>query len=95
MESVWRLSGGCLEDVLEVSDCSVSDPGYYQGCKNVNICEKVPFLSCYKTIVFFPVPSTLPKVFNSRVSARCLEGVWVTLDNVWEVLMPNQLIKFQ
>ena len=33
MESVWKLSGGCLEDVLEVSDYSVSDPGYYQGCK--------------------------------------------------------------
>ena len=56
---------------------------------------KVQFLSCYKTTVFLLVPSTLPKIFNSGVSGRCLEGVWVTLDTVWEVLMPNQLIKFQ
>ena len=32
------------------------------------------------------------KIFNPRVSGRCLEGVCVTLGTVWEVLMPNQLM---
>ena len=27
------------------------------------------------------------------VSGRCLEGLWVTLASVWEVIMTNQLIK--
>ena len=53
---------------------------------------KVQFLSFYATTVFSPVPSTMPKIFNPRVSGRCLEGVCVTLGTVWEVLMPNQLM---
>ena len=56
---------------------------------------KVLFLSCYETTVFLPEPSIMPKIFNSGVSERCLEGVWVTLGTVWKVLMPNQLIKVQ
>ena len=55
---------------------------------------KVPFLSCYETTVFLPVASIVPKIINPGVSGRCLEGVWVTLGTVWEVLVPNQLIKF-
>ena len=30
-----------------------------------------------------------------RVSKRCLEGVWMTLDTAWMVIMPNQLLKLQ
>ena len=54
---------------------------------------KVPFLSCYETTVFLPVPSTIPKIIIPGVSERCLEGVWVTLGTIWKVPMTNQLIK--
>ena len=30
-----------------------------------------------------------------RVSKRCPEGVWMTLDTAWMVIMPNQLLKLQ
>ena len=30
-----------------------------------------------------------------RVSERCLEDVWITLDTAWMVIMPNQLLKLQ
>ena len=29
------------------------------------------------------------------VSKRCLEGVWMTLDTAWILIMPNQLLKLQ
>ena len=55
-----------------------------------------------KLLPFLPVTSHGQKVLNFgvsmgvwRVSGRCLEGVWVTLDTVWRVIMPNQLTKVQ
>ena len=42
------------------------------------------------------------KVLDFGVSVGCLDGVWkvswgvwVTLDTVWRMIVPNQLIKFQ
>ena len=93
------MSGSCLEGVWRMSSRRLIALGVIlnitKGVKMSTDVTQVQFLSCYETTVFFPVPSTLPKIFNSGVSGRCLEGVWVTLDTVWEVLMPNQLIRFQ
>ena len=30
-----------------------------------------------------------------RVSKRCPDGVWMTLDTAWMIIMPNQLLKLQ
>ena len=53
-----------------------------------------------KLLPFLPMTSHGQKVLNFGVSVGCLEGVWkvsgrfrVTLDTVWGVIMPNQLIK--
>ena len=42
------------------------------------------------------------QVLDFGVSVGCLDGVWkvswgvwVTLDTVWRMIVPNQLIKFQ
>ena len=74
------MSGSCLEGVWRMSSRRLIALGVIlnitKGVKMSTDVTQVQFLSCYETVVFFPVPSTFPKIFNFGVSGRCLEGVW-------------------
>ena len=41
------------------------------------------------------MPFTMPTLIDLTVSGRCHEGVLVTLDTVWRVIIPNQLMKLR
>ena len=76
MESVWKLSWGCLEDVFEASDCSWSDPEYYQACKNVNRCDTSSIFVMLWNYCLFPSAINIAKNIQFwsvwKVSGGCL-----------------------
>ena len=84
---VWRVSGWCL-----------IDSGYCQDCIDGVAIDKNHFLSSYSTTAF---PSdtlhnaNINRWIDLAVSGRCQEGVWMTLDTAWMVIMPNILLKLQ
>ena len=46
--------------------------------------------------MFIEVSSLCPRHWSDlNVSGRCQEGVWMTLDTAWMVIMPNKLLKLQ
>ena len=73
------MSEGCLESVLEVSGSCVIDSAFSQLPQ---IIQNAGVSVGYLEGV-------------SKVSGRCLKGVWGTLDTVWGVIMSNQLMENQ
>ena len=86
------MSGGCL-----------GDSGYCLGSSNAKSNDKIPMSFVAISWFLFPQwPTIGKKVRDFGVSVGCLDGVWkvswgvwVTLDTVWRMIVPNQLIKFQ
>ena len=99
------MSGRCLDGVcgcLRVSGSYLGVSGICLGEYRCHINHKQ--LNGSRHIAFSPSDLPRQKVLYFgvsvgslwgvwRVSVRCLEGVWVTLNTVWGVIMPNQLIK--
>ena len=81
----------------------MGDSGYCLGSSSAKSIDKIPMrIVSICWFLFSQWPKIGNKVLDFGVSVGCLDGVekgswgvWVTLDTVWEVLMPNQLIKFQ
>ena len=44
---------------------------------------------------FLLMPFTTPTLIDLTVSGRYQEGVWVTLNTAWRIIMPDQLMKLQ
>ena len=86
LDSVWRVSGWCF-DWLWI---------FCQWFENGISSENWSIWIMLFNAAFPPYAHhNATHHIDFRVSGRCLEGVWVTLDTVWRVIMPNQLTKVQ
>ena len=82
------MSGWCL-----------IDPGYCQDCIDGITIDKRHFVSLKSTTAF---PTDALQNANitrfdgvGKVSGRYQEGVWVTLNTAWRIIMPDRLMKLQ
>ena len=75
----------------------MGDSGYCLGSSNAKSIDKIPMsIVSISWFLFSQWPPIGKKVLDFGVSVGYLDsvkkvswGVWVTLDTVWEVLMPN------
>ena len=96
----FGVSVGCLEDVWKMSWGCLGDSGWFYNWPEQKIWGKTwrNVILVYLDFVFWvvwKVPGGCLGVSGRclGVSGRCLEGSGGKLKHVWEVSMPNQLIK--
>ena len=81
----------------------LGDSGYCMGGSNAKLIDKIRMgIVSISWFLFSQWPPIGKKVLDFWVSVGCLDGVWkvswgvcVTLDTVWRMIVPNQLIRFQ
>ena len=81
----------------------MGDSGYCLGSSDAKSIDKIPMsFVAISWFLFSQWPKIGKKVLDFGVSVGCLDGVWKvswgvweTLDTVWGMIVPNQLIKFQ
>ena len=84
---VWRVYGWCLIDLR-----------YCQDCIDGITIDKKYLVSLYSNTAF--PTDALHNAINRfdgvwKVSGRYQGRVWITLNNAWRIIMPDQLIKLQ
>ena len=90
----WIEPGGCLEGVWMVSDWSWILPRLYWW--NNNRQKTFCIIKINYCLSYFLQNANITRFDGVwKVSGRYQEGVWVTLNTAWRIIMPDQLMKLQ